>query len=70
MTPLMPELTALEEQVLLLLADGCGIREIAHRLGLSERQAIRRRDAAREKLGKPTTTAAVAFLVTVRTTGS
>ena len=66
MTPLAPELTTLEEQVLLLLADGLGMREIACRLGLTERQAIRRRDAARAKLDRPTTTAAVAYLVTLR----
>jgi len=65
-TPLAPELTTLEETVLLLLADGFGMREIAARLGITERQAIRRRDTAREKLGRPTTTAAVAYLVTLR----
>lgn len=66
MTPLAPELTTQEELVLTMLADGMGIREIAYRLGITERQAIRRRDKAREKLGRPTTTAAVAFLVVLR----
>lgn len=69
MTPLVAELTDREERVLLLIGDGLGLREIACRLSISERQARRCRDRGREKLDRPTTTSAVAFLVTLRAAG-
>lgn len=66
MTPLVPELTTREEQVLLAIGDGMGLREIADRMGLSWRMVRRDRDRARDKLGAPTTTAAVVIVVRLR----
>ena len=66
MTPLSPALTHREEQVLLLIGDGRGLREIATSLGVSWRVARRDRDRARVKLEAATTTHAVAIVVRLR----
>ena len=52
--------------MLALLADGWGLREIASCMGLSERQARRCRDRAREACGASTTYQAVAIYVARR----
>jgi DNA-binding CsgD family transcriptional regulator len=65
-TPLSPALTCREERVLLMLADGHGLREIATCLGVSWRIARRDRDRARVKLEAVTTTHAVAIVVRLR----
>ena len=66
MTPLLPALTDREEQVLLLLAEGHGPREIALRMGIAPSTVRGYRDTARGKLGAATTTQAVAILVRFR----
>jgi DNA-binding CsgD family transcriptional regulator len=65
-TPLTPALSDREELVLLMLADGHGLREIADRLGVSGRVVRRDRDRARCKLEASTTTHAVAIVVRLR----
>jgi DNA-binding CsgD family transcriptional regulator len=66
MTPLLPELTAREEQVLLLLGEGFGLREIARSLGLSVWTVRDHRDNGKRKLCATTTTHAVAIVVRTR----
>jgi DNA-binding CsgD family transcriptional regulator len=55
-TPRHPQLTARQEQVLLLLGDGLGLGEIAERLGLSEWTVKTHRDEGRRRLNARTTT--------------
>jgi DNA-binding CsgD family transcriptional regulator len=62
-TPRHPDLSARQEQVLLLLADGLGLGEIAERLGLSEWTVKTHRDEGRRRLQARTTTQAVAIIV-------
>ena len=66
MTPRQPDLSARQEQVLLLLGDGLGLGEIAERLGLSEWTVKTHRDEARRRLQARTTTQAVAIIVRQR----
>lgn len=62
MTPLLEQLTAREETVLLMLGDGHGLREIGRRLGISHWTVKSHRDNGRRKLGAPTTTAAAVIV--------
>lgn len=57
------QLTHREREVLLLIAEGHGLREIGERLCISPWTARNHRAAAREKLGATTTTQAVAIVV-------
>lgn len=66
MTPLHPRLSDRQEAVLLLLADGHGLGEIAERLGTTTRAVRRLRDRARCELDAATTTQAVATVVRLR----
>lgn len=66
MTPLCPALTTREEQVLLMLGDGLGLREIACTLGLSVWTVRDHRDNGKRKLAATTTTHAVAIVVRLR----
>lgn len=59
MTPRCPELTARQEEVLRLCGDGLGLRDIAHRLGITESTAKAHRDAGRRRLDARTTAHAV-----------
>jgi DNA-binding CsgD family transcriptional regulator len=63
MTPLVDELSRREESVLELLAEGFGLREIADRLELTERQARRTRARCIAKLGATGQTHAVALFL-------
>lgn len=63
MTPLIVALTVREEQVLLLIGDGLGLREIGTKLGVSWHTARAHRDNGRRKLGASTTTHAVAIVI-------
>jgi len=65
-TPRHPDLSARQEQVLLLLGDGLGLGEIAERLGLSEWTVKTHRDEGRRRLQARTTTQAVAIIVRQR----
>jgi len=65
-TPLHPCLTHREEQVLLLIGDGHGLREIACQLGLSVWTIRDHRDNGKRKLRATTTTHAVAIVVRLR----
>ncbi len=56
-------LTPRERTVLLLIADGIGLREIAHRLGVQPCTVRHHRDSARGKLGAATTTHAIVLLI-------
>ena len=64
----LPDLSARQEQVLLLLGDGLGLGEIATRLGVSEWTVRTHRDEARRRLHARTTTQAVAIIVRRRAT--
>lgn len=66
MTPLLEELTCREEQVLLLIGDGLGLREIAERLAISWWTARNHRDRARAKLRASTTTQAAVMVARLR----
>lgn len=66
MTPVIAALTDREEQVLLLLADGCGVGEIAKRLGITEWTVKAHRANARQKLDATTTAHAVAIVIRLR----
>lgn len=66
MSPIVPEITEREERLLLLLADGHGLREIAVLMQITELRARKVRDEARRRLGLATTTAAVAHVVRAR----
>lgn len=66
MTPLVDALTEREEQVLLMLARGYGIREIAAELGVSQWTARHHRASARMKLEAANQTHAVAILMASR----
>jgi DNA-binding CsgD family transcriptional regulator len=66
MTPLTPVLSDREELVLLMLADGHGLREIADRLGVTVWTIRAHRDNAKRKLCVGTTTHAVAIVVRMR----
>lgn len=63
MAPLVHVITDREEEVLLLLGDGHGEREIAVRLGISRWTVRAHRSNARRKLSARTTTHAVAIVV-------
>lgn len=65
-TPLLDSLTEREEEVILLIADGFGLREIGERLGISWWTARDYRDQAREKLGATTQAHAVAIVLRAR----
>ncbi len=66
MTPLCERLSPREEEVLLLLADGFGVNEIARRLGITSYTVKAYRANARYKLGAATTAQAVAILARLR----
>ena len=66
MTPLLASLTPREEAVLLLRAEGLGIREVAHRLGITDNAARKHRDNAVRKSGRGSEVAAVAELIRLR----
>ncbi len=66
MTPLCGRLTAREEAVLLMLADGYGVGEIASRLGITPWTVAAHRANARRKLAARTTAHAVAIVVRLR----
>ena len=57
------EVSARQEEVLLLIGDGFGLGEIAERLGLSEWTVKTHRDEGRRRLQARTTTQAVAIIV-------
>jgi len=65
-TPLCDDLTPREEQVLLLIGDGLGLREIACILGLSVWTVRDHRDNGKRRLGASTTTHAVAIVIQLR----
>jgi DNA-binding CsgD family transcriptional regulator len=65
-TPLCDRLSPREEEVIVLLADDLGQREIALRLGIAEATVRSYRASARTKLGVQTTAAAVAIVVRAR----
>lgn len=69
MTPRCPELTARQEQVLVLLGDGLGLREIAHRLGIYPATVKTHRDAARVRLNARNTAHAVRIVTERRVSG-
>ena len=50
MTPLCLDLTDREEQVIRLIAEGCGMREIAQALGITEGTVKAHREHVRAKL--------------------
>lgn len=62
MTPLMTQITEREEQVLLMLGDGLGLREIGRQLDISHWTVKAHRDNGRRKLGAATTTAAAVMV--------
>lgn len=66
MTPVLELLTDREEQVLMLLGEGLGLREIGRRLDISHWTVRGHRDNARRKLGAATQTQAVAIVVAAR----
>lgn len=66
MTPIVAELSEREEQVVLLLADGFGVGEIAKRLGITPWTVKSHRENARRKLRASTTAHAVAIVVRLR----
>ena len=66
MTPVSPDLTDRQEQVLLLIGEGHGIREIARLLGLSEHTVKRHRENGIRALGARNQTNAVMLLVRLR----
>jgi len=63
----MSALTPRERQVLGLIAEGMGTREIASRLGIAADTARKHRDNAVSRVGKGSQAAAVAELVKDRT---
>lgn len=63
MTPLLVAITEREEEILLLLGEGLGEREIAVRLGISRWTVRAHRSNARRKLNAITTTQAVAIVI-------
>jgi RNA polymerase sigma factor (sigma-70 family) len=65
-TPLLEQLSPREEEVLVLLAAGLGLREVGRRLEISHWTARDHRDRARRKLQAATTTQAVAIVVAAR----
>ena len=67
MTPLVPELTDREEQVVLLFGDGLGHREIARSLGISPLTVRDHARHARRKLNAATIAQAVAIVIRERT---
>lgn len=69
MTPLLGQLTDREEQVLLLLGEGFGLREIGKRLRISHWTVKSHRDSARRKLGARSQTQAVAMIIAARARG-
>jgi len=68
-TPLSPALTRREEQVLLLIGDGLGLREIACTLHISVWTVRDHRDNGKRKLFAVTTTHAVAIVTRLRQAG-
>lgn len=64
----MSDLTDRQERVLLLLAEGHGLREIARILGVSPHTVRVHRDDARRRLDARTTTHAVAIVLRRRDT--
>lgn len=57
-TPIVPDLTRREEQVIDLIADGHSVTETAAIMGISYQTARKMRDNAVRKLDAPSTTAA------------
>lgn len=55
---MVADLSTREREVMDLLCDGYAIKEVAHRLGMTERAARHLRDRAVAKYGVPNTTAA------------
>lgn len=66
MTPLCPDLTDREEQVILAWADDLSLADVAGRLGITERQARRATETAMRTLGVGSRAAAVAIVVRLR----
>ena len=53
LTDRIPEITARQREVVVLIAAGCSNEEVAERLGISPRTAKAHSDALRQKLGVP-----------------
>lgn len=68
MTPLIAELSPREEEVLLLIGDGLGLREIGRMLGISHWTVRNHRNNGRDKLHATSTPHAVAIVVRARAT--
>lgn len=66
MTPMLEVLSPREEEVLVLIGDGLGLREIGKRLAISHWTVKTHRDSARRKLGASTQTQAVAIVIAAR----
>lgn len=66
MTPLLDALSPREEQVLVLIGDGLGLREIADELDISPWTVRSHRDNGRRKLGAVTTAHAAAIVARLR----
>lgn len=66
MTPMLEHLSPREEEVLAMIAEGFGLREIGARLGISWRTARNHRNNARGKLGASTTPQAVAIFIAAK----
>lgn len=66
MTPLVSDLTRREEEVLMLVGTGLGMREIAHRIGVSYSTARKYRDTACHKLGAASTSQAAVIVALAR----
>ena len=66
MTPVSPRATDRQEQVIRLLGEGHGTREIADCLGLSEHTVKRHRENGIRALGARNQTNAVMLLVRLR----
>ncbi len=62
------DLTPREREVLGCIADGMGVREIAHRLGIEPETVRKHRDNAVQRVGKGSQAAAVAELIRERPT--
>lgn len=66
MTPLIPELSHREEEVVMLIADGLSYDEIGTRLRITSATVQDHRDNARRKLGAASTPHLVAIVIRAR----
>ncbi len=69
LAPVLDVLTDRQERVLELTAEGLAIKEIAGRMGCSERTVKNLRDQALQRLDAPSTVRAVAIYVKARKWG-